>query len=371
MSLQTALGTITPAGLTIAAASDAKIYDGTTVSSAAPTMLGLVGGDTATNLAEAFQSPNVLGTNGSTLAVTGYSLNDGNNGGNYTVSLQTALGTITPAGLTIAAASDAKIYDGTTFSSAAPTVLGLVGGDTAANLAQAFQSKNVLGTNGSTLAVTGYSLNDGNNGANYTVSLQTALGTITPAGLTIAAASDSKIYDGTTVSSAAPTMLGLVGGDTATNLAEAFQSPNVLGTNGSTLAVTGYSLNDGNNGGNYDVSLLTAAGTITPTQTTTLHDFAVIAAISSQPPPPPPPPPGNDEATNTGSGPNPPTLPGTTVSELDRVGPQRNRSHLRRPWPHDDEQFANRAGRRYPDRFGHLGDLPVARRPVRAKFRRK
>ena len=227
--------TITPAGLTIAAASDAKVYDGTTFSSAAPTVLGLVGGDTATSLAEAFQSKNVLGTNGSTLAVTGYSLNDGNNGANYTVSLQTALGTITPAGLTIAAASDAKIYDGTTFSSAAPTVLGLVGGDTAANLAQAFQSKNVLGTNGSTLQVTGYSLNDGNNGGNYTVSLQTALGTITPAGLTIAAASDAKIYDGTTFSSAAPTVLGLVGGDTATNLAEAFQSKNVLGTNGSTL----------------------------------------------------------------------------------------------------------------------------------------
>jgi hypothetical protein len=170
--------------------------------------------------------------------------------------------------------------------------------------------------NGSTLQVTGYSLNDGNGGANYAVSLQTAPGTITPAGLTIAASSDSKVDDGTTASSAVPTVLGLVGGDTATSLAQAFQSPNVLGLNGSTLDVTGYSLNDGNNGGNYTVSLLTAAGTINPapTQPVSSRDIAVIAAISSQPPPPPPPP-NNSDPANSEPGSNPPAPPETTVSD--------------------------------------------------------
>ena len=40
-------------------------------------------------------------------------------------------------------------------------------------LTQAFASKNVLGTNGSTLAVTGYTINDGNGGNDYTVTTAT------------------------------------------------------------------------------------------------------------------------------------------------------------------------------------------------------
>ena len=48
------------------------------------------------------------------------------------------------------------------------------------SLSQRFASKNVLGINGSTLVVnTGYSVNDGNNGNNYTVNLNNATGTIT------------------------------------------------------------------------------------------------------------------------------------------------------------------------------------------------
>ena len=65
-------------------------------------------------------------------------------------------------------------------------------------LTQAFTSKNVLGTDGSTLEVTGYTVNDGNGGNDYTVTLDTAAGTITPAALTITATSDTKVYDGTT-----------------------------------------------------------------------------------------------------------------------------------------------------------------------------
>ena len=46
-------------------------------------------------------SQNVLGANGSTLEVTGYTVNDGNGGDNYTVTLHTATGTITAAALDI------------------------------------------------------------------------------------------------------------------------------------------------------------------------------------------------------------------------------------------------------------------------------
>src|SRR5208337_1943814 len=153
----------------------------------------LYGTDTVTGLVQAYQSKDVLGLNGSTLQVTAYTVNDGNDGADYTVDDSgTALGTITPAALTISAVSDTKVYDGTTSSTQTPTyqVTGLAadtlyGTDTVTGLVQAYQSKDVLGLNGSTLQVTAYTVNDGNDGADYTVDDSgTALGTITPAALT-------------------------------------------------------------------------------------------------------------------------------------------------------------------------------------------
>src|SRR5207245_828242 len=112
-------------------------------------------------------------------------------GGNYSVTPHTALGTITKAGLDIYAVTDSKTYDGTTSSSGTPTSGGLQVGDTVTGRAQAFVSKNVLGLNGSTLVVTGETVNDGNLGGNYSVTLHTATGTITKAGLDIYAVTDS------------------------------------------------------------------------------------------------------------------------------------------------------------------------------------
>ena len=71
-------------------------------------------------------------------------------------------------------------------------------------LTQAFTAKNVLGANGSTLSVTGYVVNDGDGGKDYTVTTQDASGTITPAALTITATGDTKVYDGNTSSSQTP-----------------------------------------------------------------------------------------------------------------------------------------------------------------------
>ena len=42
----------------------------------------------------------MLGTDGSTLVVTAYTVNDGNGGGNYTVTTTDATGTITPQEVT-------------------------------------------------------------------------------------------------------------------------------------------------------------------------------------------------------------------------------------------------------------------------------
>jgi ribulose-5-phosphate 4-epimerase/fuculose-1-phosphate aldolase len=262
----TAKGTITKANLTIAAVTDTKVYDGTTTSTATPTLTGLKLGDTVSPLTQAFQSKNVLGTNGSTLQVATFTVNDNNGGNNYNVnSSGTAKGTITKASLTIAAVTDIKVYDGTTTSTATPSVTGLKDGDTVTSRAQAFQSKNVLGTGGSTLQVTTFTVNDTNGGNNYSInSSGTATGTITPATLTICPVTDTKLYDGTTTSSGTPKVQGLKTSDTVTGLSQTFASKNVLGTNGSTLKIAAFTVNDGNAGKNYNVnSSATAAGTIT------------------------------------------------------------------------------------------------------------
>jgi hypothetical protein len=80
-------------------------------------------------------------------------VSDGNSGNNYAVTTQSANGTITPKALTLAAVTDTKTYDGTTSSTVSVAVSGIAAnsGDTVTGLSQTFGSKNVQGTNGSTL----------------------------------------------------------------------------------------------------------------------------------------------------------------------------------------------------------------------------
>ncbi len=246
--------TITARALTIAAVTDTKVYDGTTASSATPSLTGLQSGDTVSPLTQVFQSKNVLGLNGSTLEVASYTVNDGNSGANYTVDATgMASGTITAAALTITADTDSKVYDGTVASSATPGVSGIIAPDTVTGLVQEYANKNV-GT-GKTLSVTAYTVNDGNSGNNYAVTLvDDTTGVITAAALTITADTDSKVYDGTVASSATPGVSGIIAPDTVTGLVQEYANKNV-GT-GKTLSVTAYTVNDGNSGNNYAVTLV-------------------------------------------------------------------------------------------------------------------
>ncbi len=91
----------------------------------------LASGDTAA-LSETFDTKNV-GT-GKTLTAAG-SINDGNSGNNYAVTfVADTTGQITPLAITVTAATGTKIYDGTTWATAAPTITAgsLATGDTAA-----------------------------------------------------------------------------------------------------------------------------------------------------------------------------------------------------------------------------------------------
>jgi filamentous hemagglutinin family protein len=81
-----------------------------------------------------------------------------------------AVGTITPASLTVGTSDISKSYDGTTSAVGAPVVTSgsLFGGDSLVGGSFNFLDKNV-GT-GKTVSVAGVSVNDGNSGSNYSVS---------------------------------------------------------------------------------------------------------------------------------------------------------------------------------------------------------
>jgi len=250
-----AQGSITPRPLTIAAVVDNKVYDGGTASTGTPQVSGLATGDSVTGERQVFDSRNA---GARTLSVDQYTLNDGNGGQNYLVSTHEAQGSITPKALTIAAVADSKVYDANTASAATPQVSGLVMGDSVFGERQVFDSRNA-GVR--TLSVDQYTVNDGNGGQNYQVSTHSAQGSITPRPLTIAAVTDSKVYDATATSTGAPQVTGLVGADSVSEQRQVFDAARA---GARTLNVDRYTVNDGNGGQNYQVVTQSAQGTITP-----------------------------------------------------------------------------------------------------------
>jgi hypothetical protein len=110
---------------------------------------------------------------GKTLSInSGYVVNDTNSGANYLpiTLVSSNTGGITPAPLTIAAISNAKYYDGTTTATAKPSVSGIKGSDTVTGLSESYLDPTV-GV-GKTLVVnSGYVVNDGLGGSNYTLTV--------------------------------------------------------------------------------------------------------------------------------------------------------------------------------------------------------
>lgn len=196
-----------------------KVYDSTTAASITSRSLsGVIAGDSVSYIGGVANFSNKNVGNAKTVTASGLGLS-GPDAGNYTVNgAASTTANITPAPLVLNAVSDSKVYDGNTGSNGVVGAVGLQGSDGVSNLNQSYTSKNVLGTNASTLTVNGgYSVNDGNGGANYTVITQTAQGTITPAPLTIAANDANKSFGAPNPPFSA-TYTGFVGGETSSVL---------------------------------------------------------------------------------------------------------------------------------------------------------
>ncbi len=258
----TTTASISKAPLTITAQSNTKSYDGGTSAATLPAVTGLQGSDTVTGLAETYDTRDI-GT-GKTLSVSAYTVNDGNTGGNYTVTTVTnTTGVINKATLTITAKTNTKTYDTTTTAAAVPTVTGLQGTDTVTGLKETYDNKNV--GSGKTLTVIAYTVNDGNSGANYTVTtVPDTTGVITQAPLTVSATGIDKIYDGTTVATVTLSDNRFAGDVLTTSYTTAtFADSRNVGT-GKPVAVTGITI-AGTDAPNYSFNT-TAATTANVTQ---------------------------------------------------------------------------------------------------------
>jgi len=279
-------GVITPAGLTVTGVvANSKVYDATataTLTTGGAVLGGAFAGDTVTLNTGAASATFGDKNAGVAKPVTAIGFTTGGpDAANYTLAQPAGLAAdITPRAITITAGSNSRVYDGTTTSAAAPTASGLVGGDTVTSLSQAFDSRNA-GTR--TLTVNGgYSVNDGNGGANYSVTTNTAAGSITPAALALGAVADTKVYDGTVGSTGVPLVVsGLVAGDSVSALTQTFDSRNA---GARSIGVSGYAVSDGNGGANYTVSTNAAAGSITPAAVTISADDK--SRTTTQPNPP-------------------------------------------------------------------------------------
>ncbi len=120
--------TIVPVALSIAAVTSSKTYDGTTAApGATPIATGLkLAKDTVSPLIETFNSKNAGTSVG--LTVTSYMVNDGNAGGNYTVTLTGASGSIAQKTASVTPNASGKVF-GAADPGLSGSLVGFVAGD--------------------------------------------------------------------------------------------------------------------------------------------------------------------------------------------------------------------------------------------------
>ncbi|WP_426193946.1 YDG domain-containing protein [Massilia sp. DWR3-1-1] len=184
-----------------------KVYDGGTVAtlnSSNFNLSGFINGDGAsvTQTVGTYASRNV-GTSSvsATLSGSNFVANNGTVLSNYTLPTSASgSGTITAKSVTLTAPTVSKTYDGglgyvTTAGNLTSLSAALVGGDTVSAATLAFTDKNA-GSGNRSVSLNSATVNDGNNGANYTVSYAgNSVSTITPRTLTVSATGVNRVYD--------------------------------------------------------------------------------------------------------------------------------------------------------------------------------
>jgi hypothetical protein len=281
----TTTASITARALTVSAAGQIKVYDGTTNAAVALTTDALAGDNVTASGTATFADKNA-GV-GKTVTVNSIAIS-GTDAGNYTLQDTTTTTTadITPRGLSITASGMSKVYDGT-FAAMVTFTTDALSGDVVAVSGNAVFGSKLVGT-GKTVTVSGITLGSTDAG-NYRV-LDTTVATsadITSRPLTVSASAASKVYDGTTAAIVTLTTDAVAGDDvTAGNTTATFANQNVGA--GKTVSITGLSTSGGD-AGNYTLVNATATATaditrrpitVTATTNTKVYDGTTSATAT-------------------------------------------------------------------------------------------
>jgi filamentous hemagglutinin family protein len=300
---------ITRAALLVTANGDSRAYNGAGYTGGAGvTYSGFANGESASviggTLVYGGSSQGARNVGNYTLTASGLT------SGNYDISYASGTLAITRANLVLSSTDVVKTYDGSIAALGTATAVGgtqIFGGDSVTGGNFAFTNANA-GAGNRTVTLSGVTVNDGNAGGNYNVSyVANTTSTIDRANITVAASDVTRTYDGTT---AATSTAVLVGGslfsnasngnqpDTLSGGSFAFASANA-GVGDRTVTTSGVTVNDGNSGGNYNVSyannttstinpaLLTFGGTIASrvydgTTAATLTGYTLNGFIGSE-----------------------------------------------------------------------------------------
>ena len=197
--------TVNPAALTVTADDRAKTYGQTVVFAGTEfTSAGLQNGETigSVTLASA-GAPGTASVAGSPYAITASNATGGTfNAANYTITYNNGVLTVSPAALTVTANNQAKAYGQTVvFTGTEFTPTGLQNGETIGSVTLAsLGAPATASVAGSPYAITASNATGGTfNAANYTITYNNGVLTVSPAALTVTANNQAKAYGQTVV----------------------------------------------------------------------------------------------------------------------------------------------------------------------------
>jgi hypothetical protein len=208
--------TVIAAPLTITADNQTKVY-GAPIPTLTVSYAGFLNGDTSANLTT-LPTVTTIATVGSHVAGDPYDITaTGAVDPDYTITYVDGTLTVTPAGLTITADSQTKLY-GAALPALTASYTGFVNGDTTASLTT-LPSLSTTGTAASHVAGNPYGITaSGAVDPDYTINYVDGSLTVTPVALTITADNQTKIY-GAPVPVLTASYTGFVNGDTPASLA--------------------------------------------------------------------------------------------------------------------------------------------------------
>lgn len=262
---------VTARTLTVTVTANSKTYNANTTATVTFSD-NRIAGDVLTVASTSAVFANKHAGTGKVVTVSGLRISAGTDRTNYTLAFTTTTGNanITQRPLTVTGAANSKMYNGNTVSTVKPSITsGAVQTGDVANFTQVYNNKNAGTTK--TMIPSGV-VTDGNSGSNYVYTfVNSTNGTITKRPLTITAASNTKLYDG---SSNCATLPGVTSGAVQSGDAAGFvQNYNnaAVGT-GKTITASGV-VNDGNTGNNYTYTFVNNTSGIINPLTVSSADF--------------------------------------------------------------------------------------------------